>query len=51
MGRQGAVHGHAPGSHRTQATPPLFETLSVLGRDMTRRRLRACAEFLKKVKS
>jgi len=33
-----------------KATPPLFETLSVLGRDMTRRRLRLCAEFLKKVK-
>ena len=34
-----------------KATPPLFETLSVLGRDMTRRRLRLCADFLKKVKS
>ena len=31
-----------------KATPPLFETLSVLGRDMTRRRLRLCADFLKK---
>jgi hypothetical protein len=33
-----------------KATPPLFETLSVLGRDMTRRRLRLCADFLKKAK-
>jgi len=31
-----------------KATPPLFETLSVLGRDMTRRGLRLCADFLKK---
>jgi glutamyl-tRNA synthetase len=34
-----------------KATPPLFETLSVLGRDLTRRRLRQCAEALKKVKA
>jgi glutamyl-tRNA synthetase len=34
-----------------KATPPLFETLSVLGRDVTRRRLRQCAEALKKVKA
>ena len=33
-----------------KATPPLFETLSVLGRDMTRRRLRLCADLLKKAK-
>jgi glutamyl-tRNA synthetase len=34
-----------------KATPPLFETLEVLGRDLTRRRLRLCAEALKKVKT
>jgi glutamyl-tRNA synthetase len=34
-----------------KATPPLFETLEVLGRDLTRRRLRQCAEALKKVKT
>jgi glutamyl-tRNA synthetase len=34
-----------------KATPPLFETLSVLGRDMTRRRLRLCADLLKKAKA
>jgi glutamyl-tRNA synthetase len=34
-----------------KATPPLFETLAVLGRDLTRRRLRLCAEALKKVKA
>lgn len=33
-----------------RATPPLFDTLAVLGRDMTRRRLRLCAEFMKKIK-
>jgi glutamyl-tRNA synthetase len=30
------------------ATPPLFETLAVLGRDLARRRLRLCAEFMKR---
>jgi len=34
-----------------RATPPLFETLSVLGRDLTRRRLRQCAELLKRTKA
>jgi len=33
-----------------KATPPLFETLAVLGRDLTRRRLRLCAEFTKRQK-
>jgi glutamyl-tRNA synthetase len=33
-----------------KATPPLFETLSVLGRDLTRRRLRLCGEYLKTIK-
>ena len=32
-----------------KATPPLFETLAVLGRDLVRRRLRLCGEFLKRV--
>ena len=32
------------------ATPPLFETMEVLGRELCRRRLRMCAEFLKKQK-
>ena len=31
-----------------KATPPLFETLAVLGRDLTRRRLRLCGDFLKR---
>jgi glutamyl-tRNA synthetase len=31
-----------------KATPPLFETLAVLGRDLTRRRLRLCAEHIKR---
>ena len=31
-----------------KATPPLFETLAVLGRDLTRRRLRLCGEFIKR---
>jgi glutamyl-tRNA synthetase len=31
-----------------KATPPLFETLAVLGRDLARRRLRLCAEFMKR---
>jgi glutamyl-tRNA synthetase len=33
-----------------KATPPLFETLAVLGRDLVRRRLRLCGEMLKKSK-
>ena len=32
------------------ATPPLFETMEVLGRELCRRRLRMCADFLKKQK-
>jgi glutamyl-tRNA synthetase len=32
-----------------KATPPLFETLVVLGRELTRRRLRLCAEHAKKL--
>src|SRR5450631_1598414 len=31
-----------------KATPPLFETLAVLGRDVARRRLRLCGEFIKR---
>ena len=31
-----------------KATPPLFESLAVLGRDVTRRRLRLCADFVKR---
>jgi glutamyl-tRNA synthetase len=33
-----------------KATPPLFETLAVLGRDLVRRRLRLCGEYLKRLK-
>ncbi len=33
-----------------KATPPLFETLAVLGRDLTRRRLRLCGELMKRQK-
>jgi glutamyl-tRNA synthetase len=33
-----------------KATPPLFETLAVLGRDLTRRRLRLCGEHVRKLK-
>jgi glutamyl-tRNA synthetase len=33
-----------------KATPPLFETLAVLGRDLVRRRLRLCGEFMKRQK-
>ncbi len=36
-------------SSARKATPPLFETVSALGRDMTRRRLRAAADFVKKI--
>jgi glutamyl-tRNA synthetase len=32
-----------------KATPPLFETLAVLGRGLTRRRLRLCGEYLKRL--
>lgn len=32
-----------------KATPPLFETLTVLGRDLVRRRLRLCGEYLKRL--
>jgi glutamyl-tRNA synthetase len=32
-----------------KATPPLFETLVGLGRELTRRRLRLCAEYVKKM--
>jgi glutamyl-tRNA synthetase len=32
-----------------KATPPLFETLAVLGRDLVRRRLRLCGEYLKRI--
>jgi glutamyl-tRNA synthetase len=32
-----------------KATPPLFETLVVLGRELTRRRLRLCAEYAKRM--
>lgn len=34
-----------------KATPPLFETLAVLGRDLTRRRLRMCGEYVKRLKA
>ena len=33
-----------------KATPPLFETLAVLGRDVTRRRLRLCGEYLRRMR-
>jgi glutamyl-tRNA synthetase len=32
-----------------KATPPLFESLAGLGRELVRRRLRLCAEFVKKL--
>jgi glutamyl-tRNA synthetase len=32
-----------------KATPPLFATLSALGRDIVRRRLRLCGEYLKRL--
>jgi glutamyl-tRNA synthetase len=32
-----------------KATPPLFDTLAAIGRDMVRRRLRLCAEYLKRL--
>jgi glutamyl-tRNA synthetase len=36
------------GATARKATPPLFETLAVIGRDLVRRRLRLCAEYMKK---
>ena len=38
------------GATARKATPPLFETLAVLGRDVVRRRLRLCGEFIKRIK-
>jgi glutamyl-tRNA synthetase len=38
------------GATARKATPPLFETLAVLGRDLVRRRLRLCGEFVKRQK-
>jgi glutamyl-tRNA synthetase len=38
------------GATARKATPPLFETLAVLGRDLVRRRLRLCGEFVKRIK-
>jgi glutamyl-tRNA synthetase len=38
------------GATARKATPPLFETLAVLGRDVVRRRLRLCGEFMKKAR-
>jgi glutamyl-tRNA synthetase len=38
------------GATARKATPPLFETLAVLGRDVVRRRLRLCGEFMKRMK-
>ena len=38
-----------PAATACKATPPLSETLSVLGRAMTRCRLRLCADLLRKV--
>jgi glutamyl-tRNA synthetase len=32
-----------------KATPPLFESLSVLGREMVRRRIRLCSDLVKKM--
>ncbi|HEY2901779.1 MAG TPA: glutamate--tRNA ligase [Polyangia bacterium] len=37
------------GATAKKATPPLFETLAGLGRELTRRRLRLCAEYVKKM--
>ena len=33
------------------ASPPLFETMEVLGREITRRRMRQAVEFLNKLKA
>jgi glutamyl-tRNA synthetase len=38
------------GATARKATPPLFETLAVLGRDVVRRRLRLCGDFMKRMK-
>jgi hypothetical protein len=32
-----------------RATPPLFETLEGLGRELVRRRVRLCGEFVKRL--
>jgi len=32
-----------------KATPPLFETLAGLGRELVRRRIRLCADLVKKM--
>jgi hypothetical protein len=32
-----------------RATPPLFETLVAMGRELTRRRVRLCAEYVRKL--
>jgi glutamyl-tRNA synthetase len=37
------------GATARKATPPLFETLVCLGRELTRRRLRLAAEYIKKL--
>jgi len=37
------------GATAKKATPPLFESLAGLGRELVRRRLRLCAEFVKKL--
>ncbi len=37
------------GATARKATPPLFETVSVLGKDLVRRRLRLAMEFVKKL--
>lgn len=38
------------GSTGRKASPPLFETMAVIGKDICRRRLRELAEFIKKMK-
>src|SRR5258708_14804975 len=37
------------GATAKKATPPLFESLAGLGRELTRRRLRLCAEFVQQL--
>ncbi len=37
------------GATARRATPPLFETLAALGRDLVRRRMRQCVEAIKKL--
>jgi len=37
------------GATARKATPPLFETLEVLGRDLVRKRIRECTEVLKRM--